>query len=1425
MEADLRSIADFAFLPNGEMLVSDNGLARIFRIGADGLVRNYAGNGLVEHSGDGGPAAEAGLLIPSRIAVDGAGNTYVSTSALLSSGAGVSPSARLVRRISPSGEITTVAGNGEYGCPVDGAAALASPLGHIGALAAGNDGSVYLAIGECRRIYRIENDGTIRVYAGADPSEALDLPYYGMLPSVQVSLGIVTDLSVAANSDLIAVLAGPLPYAVRFTPEGVGILLTGTAHDQLSNREGTATSVTLWNLNSAAPLPDGRIVLGQNGAIPSATVRQELGVADTEGSYGIIFTSDEWDGSPGSTYQGRGVAPDLVRIHPSGAIFLLDRNRRTIFRAAEDGTLTPFAGRLSESSAVIEPGEQPLFKAGINNSFASDANGNIYFASMDKLFRLKPDGSLEHISGNGGISPVSDDLPPLESALDLRGQISVDAAGNIYWASFSQTIIRRLSPEGEYSTILGNLEGDLHRGSLEGLNATSVRVQFTHWDVTPDGALYFWARYPTLTPSSFYGDQIWRVGSDGIIRRHAGVILWSEGAGLEDTPALEASLRDAEAMRVAPDGTVFFLPQISTRVYRIDSAGVVRSVNQGDTAALIDGAPVSSAGVALVNVFLPLAADRILLSAGAVRSLAQLTAGGTVSLWREQHTGRAGWDGGFLRDDRFRDPLELAVLSGGGLAWPEQQKDGYSIRRSFPVPPGCSYSVNAAELPVGGGTGTATLVLSTGADCPWTVGSQANWVEISGKRFGRGSATIALGIRANASLEERTALVLLAGKEVLVRQAPTANPNIFFVTPSAATVPEDGGTVEVSVHASPGLAWDSSFSGAPVTVSGPSAGMGSGAFSVSMDALPEGTQERTAIVSINDSPVILTQRATSAAPVAVTIQASHQGARASIDGVERTLPYVAQWTPGSSHHLAFPEFTLVAEGTLLQFVDAGQGAGIRQRTILTPSSASTITAEYRVLHRIQLTSNLASESQAPTLATEFFGVPVPEEYGNAHGGSTQIHWYPEGATFRVLATQEHNRKFSHFSGAPDPQQNPASIPVTGPLNLVAAYDTEAQATGPRLRLSENITWLLPKGTVAANPLQVTVTPMEEGSLEAPALFVSNLHFIGSPDWLNLRLSGGSVPLTLEAGLDSEKLVSLGPNLPSGLGARVYLHRECCTSHSFEVSVGWIEATEGDAPRLDAITDAGGFRVALPDVTTVFVVSRGMILTLFGARLAEGTASATELPLPAELNGTRVEVYNNETLQWVAMPLFYVSPEQVNFQIDPEFEPSGSPHQPVSIRVRRGDGSVTQSRAIRIDDRSVSLFSANQSGTGAPAGFFVRVLPDLTQQRGELAQCTEAVCRGEPVPVAFGGEENDLYLELYGTGFREAGLPDQFRVFIGGKEAEVTYAGPHPHFAGLDQVNVKVPRDIPGGAEQDVYIWVRNRENAWIASNRLTVRFE
>ncbi|MFN7944378.1 MAG: FG-GAP-like repeat-containing protein [Blastocatellia bacterium] len=202
-----------------------------------------------------------------------------------------------------------------------------------------------------------------------------------------------------------------------------------------------------------------------------------------------------------------------------------------------------------------------------------------------------------------------------------------------------------------------------------------------------------------------------------------------------------------------------------------------------------------------------------------------------------------------------------------------------------------------------------------------------------------------------------------------------------------------------------------------------------------------------------------------------------------------------------------------------------------------------------------------------------------------------------------------------------------------------------------------------------------------------------------------------------------------------------------------------------------------------------------IVAAFGTRLATSTLSSDDsdpntpgVQLPTTLGGTSVEVGGQKA------GLFFVSPFQVNFVI-----PTSTAAGPATIVIRAGDGTISTG-TMQVSNVAPSIFTANSDGSGVPAAYLVRVKNGGQQIVEALADYDAASRRFITRPLDLGPDGELVVLVLFASGVRKAADPngdgnvnESVRVTIGGREFVPDYAGKHPFFVGLDQINVLVPR--------------------------------
>jgi uncharacterized protein (TIGR03437 family) len=207
-----------------------------------------------------------------------------------------------------------------------------------------------------------------------------------------------------------------------------------------------------------------------------------------------------------------------------------------------------------------------------------------------------------------------------------------------------------------------------------------------------------------------------------------------------------------------------------------------------------------------------------------------------------------------------------------------------------------------------------------------------------------------------------------------------------------------------------------------------------------------------------------------------------------------------------------------------------------------------------------------------------------------------------------------------------------------------------------------------------------------------------------------------------------------------------------------------------------------------------------LATAFGSNLATGTEEAKATPLPTMLAGTTVKIIDSNGAEKLS-PLLFVSPSQVNFQVPAEVATGMA-----SVVVTAGNGA-TSIGALQVARVAPGLFAANANGQGVAAAVALRVKADGTQVYEPIARFDEGQGKFVSVPIDLGPETDQVFLILYGTGFRNHSGLSAVTTTIGGTNSESLFAGAAPGFVGLDQLNVRLSRSLTGRGEVDVVLTV------------------
>jgi len=238
VNASLSDVTGLALDAGGNLYIADAGNRRIRKVTPGGIISTVAGTGVEGFSGDGGPATNAQLNRPSSVMFS-AGNLYIADS-----------SNQRVRRVSSDGTITTLAGNGVAGFSGDGGPATGASLKFPLGMAMDSSGNFYLADGDNNRVRRVSPGGVITTVAGNGAGRfAGD---QGLATSA--SLNVPEDVAVDGTGNLLIADAGNNRVR-KVNSSGVISTLAGTGVDGFSGDGGPAAQAMLsfpWGLTTNA---------------------------------------------------------------------------------------------------------------------------------------------------------------------------------------------------------------------------------------------------------------------------------------------------------------------------------------------------------------------------------------------------------------------------------------------------------------------------------------------------------------------------------------------------------------------------------------------------------------------------------------------------------------------------------------------------------------------------------------------------------------------------------------------------------------------------------------------------------------------------------------------------------------------------------------------------------------------------------------------------------------------------------------------------------------------------------------------------------------------------------------------------------------------------------------------------------------------
>ena len=299
----------------GNVYIAEHFSQRIRRVNATGTISTIAGGGEPGYGGDGGPAVKARLSFPSGVAVDKAGNVYITDTGN-----------NRVRRIDTTGTINTIAGTGEGGYDWDGPAVEARLAGPRG-VAVDGSGNLYFTGPFNFGIRRVDASGTLSEVAGSGES------YDGPEDERRLSRdrGVAVD---ASGNVYISNIDNNYVRKVDAT-ETVSII-AGTKEPGYAGDDGPAVRAQLNYPAAVAVDKAGNVYIADTG-------NHRIRRVDVSGTITTIAGTGEpgYGGDGGPAVEARLASPYAVAVDGSGNLYIADLGNYRIRVLTRAASLSP----------------------------------------------------------------------------------------------------------------------------------------------------------------------------------------------------------------------------------------------------------------------------------------------------------------------------------------------------------------------------------------------------------------------------------------------------------------------------------------------------------------------------------------------------------------------------------------------------------------------------------------------------------------------------------------------------------------------------------------------------------------------------------------------------------------------------------------------------------------------------------------------------------------------------------------------------------------------------------------------------------------------------------------------------------------------------------------------------------------------------
>lgn len=658
---------------SGSLYVADSNNNRIRNVAPNGIITTVAGTGARGSSGDGGLAVNAQLNSPYGVVADASGNVYIADSGN-----------NRVRKISPNGVISTVAGTGTSGYSGDGGSASSAQLSGSRGVALDASGNLYVADYSNQRIRMVAPNGTITTLAGTGAQGSSG----DGGPAVNAQLNNPSGVAVDASGNVYIADSGSNRVR-KVSPSGAISTVAGTnAAGDYSGDGGPATSARLGNPTGVAVDTFGNLYIGSQN---SGRIRK----VSSGGTIVTVAGGGAGDGGLGS-FAGF-VLPVAVTQDSDGNTYIGDYSDNRIRKIARDGRVSTVAGT---GAAGFSGDGGPATAAQINapGQITVDASGNLYFVDYrnNRVRKVAPNGIITTVAGNGVSGHTGDGGTATNASLSLPAGVVVGLSGNLYIADSTYGLIRQVSPSGTITTVVGTGSPGF---SGDGGPATGAQLNNPQGlALDASGNLYI---------ADYGNNRVRKLAPNGIITTVAGT--GPAGFSGDGGPATSAQLNGPSDVRMDSLGNLFIVDTNNNRVRRVSASGSISTVTGTGTAGYSgDGGPADRGQIWQPDGVAVDSAGNIYVADGINGAIRLLTPAGTQAVLTisSRHIGN------FVSGQTGTYTLTVTNTAGAGAT-------GGTVTVTEILPPGLALSsISGSGWNCGANTCTRSDTLAAGSSYP-----------------------------------------------------------------------------------------------------------------------------------------------------------------------------------------------------------------------------------------------------------------------------------------------------------------------------------------------------------------------------------------------------------------------------------------------------------------------------------------------------------------------------------------------------------------------------------------------------------------------------------------------------------------------------------------------------------------------------------